>query len=148
MSINFLLNIEMDIENIKTIQAGNDVIIKMRNYKVKNDIIINETNNDDIYYEIVMKDNIKFIIDKDSLPNIINIKYKDLDEFTGKWYLLNERVACIISGTKKVLYLDEYLVPSKDNLVHIHLDNNKLNYKLSNIKLVNKGLSNTRAKKK
>lgn len=148
MSINFLLSTEMDIENIKTIQAGNDVIIKMRNYKVKNDIIINETNNDDIYYEIVMKDNIKFIIDKDSLPNIINIKYKDLDEFTAKWYLLNERVACIISGTKKVLYLDEYLVPSKDNLVHIHLDNNKLNYKLSNIKLVNKGLSNTRAKKK
>ena len=101
----------MDIKSIKSAKAGENVMINMRTYNIKNNIQLYDDNPNDIYWEISLKDNNKFIVDNETISKIINIKYKDYDDFTAKWYLLNGRVACIISGTKKSLYLDEYLIP-------------------------------------
>jgi hypothetical protein len=157
----------MDITKIKSANAGEKIMINMRTYVIKNDIMLYDSNTllansgtegantllansgtegantIDKYWEITMKDK-KFIIDYDTISKIINIKYNDYNEFTAKWYIVNNRVACVITGTKKTLYLDEYLMPKQNKLLHIHKDNNKLNYRLCNIQLVSQSIVNSR----
>jgi len=134
----------MDITKLQSATAGEQVMINMKTYTIKNDIELFSENQDDIYWQITMKNNIKFIVDNNNISKIINILYKDYDEFTAKWYLLSNRVACIISGTKKTLYLDEYLIPKTNKLLHTHKDNDKLNYRINNIELVSQSTINSK----
>ena len=78
----------MDITKLQSATAGEQVMINMKTYTIKNDIELCSENQDDIYWQITMKNNIKFIVDNNNISKIINISYKDYDEFTAKWYWL------------------------------------------------------------